>query len=217
MTCEANYWMSMLEISHPVAKTRFRHQLHRLLWRAYRGLPKGHKQPFVFTPLPGNSDKDGVYCLVQSARNPDWNSVMMCDTDEIRLIRVHGVKHVRFPLREGNQFAFRLTCAPHKNINLGANVRGKKIRLNNDHEISQWLERRSVSAGFQPIGYELGYTEIKVRKYSCEDYIPLSSCQFNGRLKVVDPQRLQAALSDGIGPKKIFGFGMLNIAPLKTS
>lgn len=212
MSCEVNYWLSLVQVSHPVKKTKFRHQLHRLIWKAYPGFPASSKQPFLFT-VSTKIDSNGVYCLVQSASKPAWSNVSTSKDEDVLLNKVHGMKNVCLTLSKGDQFSFRLTAAPIKNLHQGLEKRGNKVRMKNQKDIQQWFERKSLENGFSVMGYEFNFSEVKVRKHSEKEeaYIPLTACQFDGRLQLIDPKRFEAALVEGVGQKKIFGFGMLTI------
>jgi CRISPR-associated protein Cas6/Cse3/CasE subtype I-E len=85
-----------------------------------------------------------------------------------------------------------------------------------DDHLSGWLVRRAESwaiidencTTIQP-----GY--VYVNKESTGQGQRLSSVRYDGILTVTDPEQFQAAVVQGIGSAKGFGFGLLSVAPLR--
>lgn len=214
MSREISFWLSLIRVSHPIRKRVFRYQLHKLLWLAYSDYPTGSNQPFLFT-LTGKEDSGGVYCFVQSEKKPDWTKADRENKESsIKLNNVLGVKPVQFLLQTGDQLFFRLQACPIKNLFQGREQRGKKVPIVNPKDIDQWFMRRSEHNGFKLLQYEFYNKKTFVRRKEQPNAkeIFLSTCQFDGLLEVEDPQIFRKALTNGIGPKKIFGFGMMMIA-----
>jgi CRISPR-associated protein Cas6/Cse3/CasE subtype I-E len=216
MSCQASYWLSLIKVGYPKkAKRQLRYNLHRLIWKAYPGFQKGDSQPFLFS-ITGDGDDEGFYCLVQSSICPDWDRVyeMWKEEEElISLTQVVGDKYVTVPVNNGDLFAFRIQASPVKNEFVAFNVRGRKKMMKNKQEIEEWFLRRASRNGFLPEMYEFDYGQVNVRVGGDDkvDYFPLTSCQFDGVLRVKEPENFKEVINGGLGPKKAFGFGMVMV------
>lgn len=76
-----------------------------------------------------------------------------------------------------------------------------------------WLERRE-----EKLGAELEAGSLRVDRYQLHRFakpsgrrVQLATCDFEGVLRVNDPERLIASIESGIGPAKGFGCGLLLI------
>lgn len=219
MATDISFWLSMIQVKHPEAKRFFRYQLHQLIWLAYPGLPTEIKQPFLYA-LTGQEDENGIFCLMQSQHKPDWGNVCRKNTELSQQLRnVNGVKPVKFTIHPGDQFYFQLTACPIRNAFQGQNKRGKKEPINDNQSIDHWFARRSKQHGFINLQYEFNKQKMLIRRESHPNAkdVKISACRFNGMLQIENPQQFAKAFIDGIGPKKIFGFGMMmlsSIAPV---
>lgn len=213
ISTEVSFFLSLIQVSHPEKKRLFRYQLHQLIWLAYPCNPAGSNQPFIFH-LTGKEDKSGVYCLVQSKYEPDWISAENQNKKgNIQLKKVWGVKFVQFPIKPGDQFYFSLLACPIKN-HFNGYSRGLKSPIFKRNDIENWFVRRSEAHGFKGLRYEFSnqLTLVRKQEHANAEEISLSTCQFDGLLEVVDTLKFSKALVVGIGPQKIFGFGLLTIA-----
>lgn len=78
-----------------------------------------------------------------------------------------------------------------------------------------WLERQGDLCGFAVAQVRVaGYERLRLRKRRASQPISLSTLDYEGVLSVADPQRLQRALLQGIGPAKAFGCGLLLVRRL---
>ncbi|MDD2465400.1 MAG: type I-E CRISPR-associated protein Cas6/Cse3/CasE [Desulfobulbus sp.] len=213
ISTEVSFFLSLIQVSHPEKKRIFRYQLHQLIWLAYPCNPAGSNQPFLFH-LTGKEDNCGVYCLVQSKEEPDWISAEHRNKGgSIQLKKVLGVKSVQFLIKHGDQFYFSLLACPIKN-HFNGYSRGKKFPIFKRNDIENWFVRRSEGHGFKALRYEFSnqLTLVRKQEQANAEEISLSTCQFDGLLEVVDSYEFSKALVAGIGPQKIFGFGMMTIA-----
>lgn len=72
-----------------------------------------------------------------------------------------------------------------------------------------WLETRGVTHGFTLEAVSIGaYVRHRLFKRAHQP-ITFSTLDYEGILRVTDPERLRAALFAGIGPAKGFGCGLL--------
>ena len=214
MSTEVSFWLSLIQVSHPIKIRIFRYQLHKMIWRAYPGYTLGTPQPFLFS-ITEKSDTDGIYCYVQSTEEPDWTKVIQTyNNSAIQLKQVHGVKSVSFLVETNDQFMFHLQVCPIKNIFQGYKKRGIKVPIHNLKDIDQWFIKKGDYHGFHPLQYETFHRHLLVRKeeHLNAKEISLASCRFTGLIEIGDAGKFKKALTCGIGPKKIFGHGMIRLA-----
>ena len=106
-----------------------------------------------------------------------------------------------------------ITC-PVKNIYQGKHQRGKRVSIFEKKHIDKWFLKKSLENGFTPLRYDFYNDKVLLRrqtKLNAKE-IPLSVCTFNGYFSVDDPEKCKTAILQGIGPKKVFGFGMLQLS-----
>lgn len=81
-----------------------------------------------------------------------------------------------------------------------------------------WLEARAEKYGFSfsPGAVRVdAYLRHSVTKQVRKKTIKFSTLDYTGLLTVVDPERFQLALFQGIGPAKAFGCGLLLVRPAR--
>jgi CRISPR system Cascade subunit CasE len=211
---EVSYWLSRLQLGIPSQKRYFRYQMHNLIWEAFPGLPRGTKQPFLFSILD-QDQRDSTHCLVQSKLKPDWSAIRRQETNnEIRL-KGWESKQINLQIHKGDHFYYQLNTCPMKNIYIGKSKRGIKVPLYNPIGVGKWLERRAKENGFLPIHDEYFSEKILVRRKSeinSKD-IMIAVCRYTAHIQVENAHIFSDSLIKGIGSKKIFGFGMPMISP----
>jgi CRISPR system Cascade subunit CasE len=211
---EVSYWLSRLQLGIPSQKRYLRYQMHNLIWEAFPGLPRGTKQPFLFSILDPDQ-RDSILCLVQSKLKPDLSAIGRQETiNEIRL-KSSESKQINLQIHKGDHYFYQLNTCPMKNINIGKSRRGIKVPLYNSIGVGKWLERRAKENGFLPIQHEYFIEKILVRSKSevnSKD-IMLAVCKYTAGIQVENAHKFTDSLIKGIGSKKIFGFGMPMISP----
>lgn len=181
--------------------------------------PRGADTGFLFRidPIPGGR----AVILVQSALEPDWDYAFR--NAGCLLAAPPEVKAFDPDYREGQRLRFRLLANPTRRLSknsLGANGQpidekdvGKRVPVRND-QLLDWLVRR-----IEPFGtvdkdlatVQPGY--VCFSKKQSGEGTRLRSVRYDGVLTVKNPERLRAAIVQGIGSGKGFGFGLLSIAP----
>ena len=130
---------------------------------------------------------DGCLVTVRSIVEPCWPR--LCGVHLLDVNRSHA------GARGGDLFAFLLRANPTVKID-GRRHPAAPLR---------WLERKTVNHGFELIEPPaLTMRHIRVQG----DYW-FFQADFAGHLRVADAERFNAAIIDGIGSAKGFGFGML--------
>lgn len=206
------------------------YELHRTLARAFP-TPDGqdyratHGVLFRLEPQAYGQIRPVV--LVQSVTAPDWE----------QLPAGYGraeSKALVPALNVGQMVGFRLIANPTKKEKREGQRQGRRVPLfdasgaENPPEqptpAQQWLHRKGEQHGFEVV-YVLteefrladargfGRQSAPVDKKS----LPLYGVRFDGLLRVNDPERLLAAVRQGIGPAKAFGFGLLSLASVRET
>lgn len=143
-----------------------------------------------------------VVVLVQSQSEPDWESI------RDGLVGVH-VKDFSPVLNAESHFRFRLRANPT------VTREGKRYGLIRDADLLDWLHKkeerlgsRIMSARVVDEGYATGRKPNKEKGHR----LAIKTARFEGVMEVVDPSRLTEAVTNGIGPGKAFGCGLLSLA-----
>lgn len=156
--------------------------------------------------------------LVQSTLPPEWSRLpderyLLADGDHPAAIQQNpAVKEVDYSLSCGQMLSFRLRANPTKRLSAGKGNKGKRIGLYKLEDQQAWLARKAENSGFRI------YSALPIRQNFVEGRkqhdLKFFSVQFDGVLQVTDPATFLAAIENGIGSGKAFGFGLLSVAPI---
>lgn len=202
--------------------------LHRTVMRAFPddAGPDARKTHGVLHRLDEDIPRGRFVLFVQSAAQPDFTRLpdgyFLDLRDDLDLDgpalgdnpAVREVTTERARIVAGDRFAFRLRANTTKKIpkldaQTGARTKnGKRVPVTGDPARLAWLERHAAAAGFRVEGARV--TELPPRRSHSRD-VAFAGALFEGTLVVADADAFRAALADGIGPGKAFGFGLLSI------
>ncbi|MEZ2122811.1 type I-E CRISPR-associated protein Cas6/Cse3/CasE [Corynebacterium sp. CCM 9203] len=124
-------------------------------------------------------------------------------------------------MQEGDIYRFRLTANPSKTIRTDNGER-KQVGLLTLADQTKWLTERTEEKGFSITSP--GPDEdpmFQVTKKGLQRFrrgqrtVTLATAQYDGILRVTDPNQLRKTLTDGIGRAKGFGMGLLTLAPAR--
>jgi len=196
------------------------YQLHRSLMNGFPDdLAEGDER--VLFRLEQHPRSGALTLLVQSLNKPDWSWL---EADNVRdyLLPVSepnpAVKEFDLDLSPGQTLAFRLRANPTARRQLEDGSR-KRIGLQREEEQVEWLEHKAAAGGFRVLSVRTGnQTKVYGRIYrnGNKHRLTLLSVQFDGLLRVDDPNRIQEAVRRGVGSGKAFGFGLLSLAPPRS-
>ena len=111
-------------------------------------------------------------------------------------------------LEVGQRFRFRLRGNPSKVSNK------KRLGLLKLEDQLQWIYRKGESQGFGPTNVLVSQEQMLRGRQNSGNEIRIFSVLYNGFLSVSDVEKFQATLETGVGRGKVFGLGLLSIAPL---
>lgn len=214
------------QVQHEVSDP---YEMHRTISRAF---PAG-----MFKMERQNPDSSGVLfrvdsqpvtglplILVQSTLRPDWSTLINGRKDYLSRagdlppgVENPAVKQLDLNLRAGQVLIFRLRANPTVKKDRPGYDQGRRVGLYREEEQSDWLSRKFAAAGSQLFSLQINNKNNQTGKLFTEKEpdrrVRFFSVQFDGQLRVVDPDLLLYAVHTGIGPSKGFGCGLLSLAP----
>lgn len=132
---------------------------------------------------------------------------------------IRSVGAERDALAAGDRFMFRLRANTTKKIDTktgpdGVRRNGRRVPVRGEQGRVDWLSRHAQAAGFEIEQDALRMTEIAPMGGRGAKAITLAGALFEGVLVVRESERFRAALENGIGPAKAYGFGLLSVRRL---
>lgn len=154
------------------------------------------------------------YLLLVSAGKPD-----------MELFEKYGVtgsaqtkSYDRFldSIDEDRFYRFRVILNPVKAVSQGANKRGRVVPQITAEQQLEFLESRAGQLGFElvPEKYQIIERGWEPFLKQGQKMIRLSKVTYEGILKVTDKDIFYQTLTEGIGKKKAYGFGLMTVIPL---
>jgi len=157
--------------------------------------------------------------LVQSHGEPDWRQLetgyLLLANGEMDNPACKAVSIQYAVIAAGVHLRFRLQANPTRKIDTksgadGLKRNGRRVDLHREDEQLTWLARKGEQHGFGVLSVRTR-TERSVGLRS-GGRLTFGGVVFDGLLVVRDADSFKAALADGIGSAKAFGFGLLSIA-----
>lgn len=119
----------------------------------------------------------------------------------------------------GQQWAFRITANPVRTVT--EEGIGKRRGHVTSAQQQEWFLDRAESNGFLVPSTVAGDLDVLVsnrdnKKFRRGDSsVTLTTAQFDGRLEVLDAEKLRHVLTHGLGRAKGYGCGLLTLAPVQ--
>jgi CRISPR system Cascade subunit CasE len=190
------------------------YEMHRTLMRAFPDDLRKGAERVLFRLEPGRNG--ALSLLVQSWALPDWSFLAehefrgyLLPMDEPN----PAIKQFELTAAEGQVLAFRLRANPTARRTFQDKKR--RVGLYDEEEQLAWLQRKGEQGGFRIVSARTSGQEDaggKIRRDGESHDLKLATIQFDGMLKVTDPERLGLAVRQGVGSGKAFGFGLLSLA-----
>lgn len=199
------------------------YQMHSTLARLFTDAPKhekerrfkelawGEKERVLFRIEPATRERPACV-LMQSCRAPDFSRLPRGYCAEPPQTRGDYEEKLAV-LESGQILQFRLRANPTVKRN------GKRLGLREEGEQFAWLKRKLRESGAELAECRFGPHEVVKACKHGEGERANGSKQihlgvlFEGSLRVTDPGKLRAAVENGIGSAKGYGFGLLSLAP----
>lgn len=111
-------------------------------------------------------------------------------------------------------YAFEVTLNPGKRDNQSRKI----LPVRGREAITSWfIERAEAEWGFKVNPVNLQIEEMRIQRFEKASHtVTHGSATLKGELAVLEPARFVQSFSQGIGRGRAFGFGLLQIVPLKT-
>jgi len=192
------------------------YQMHRSLMRAFPDDLEPDAERVLFR-LETHPRTDALTLLVQSLTLPDWSWLAepgargyLLPVDEPN----PAVKSFHLNLAPGQVLAFRLRANPtvKRRFDDGSH---KRVGLYREEEQIEWLKRKAEQGGFRVFSVRTGNQDIvggRIHRDEATHKLRLLAVQFDGLLRVTDPDRLRESVRRGVGSGKALGFGLLSLA-----
>lgn len=184
------------------------YEMHRTMMS---GFPDGVKtRERVLYRLEARQQPPYLTVLVQSESMPDWQRLLQ----KGYLLAPSEAKSFQMVFIAGQNFAFRLVANPTRKIKDDRNPNGKRVGLYKPEEHQEWLTRKAQQHGFRLQALTSKPPEMfrgNLFRESHKHTLKLLLVQFDGLLEVTDPQKMEAAIAEGIGSAKGFGCGLLSL------
>lgn len=197
-------YLSKVKLLPPIAYRPY--HFHKELWKVFPE-DKNLKRDFLFR-VERRTRTEGLDILLQSKRPPDRNS---------KFCIVLATKDYQINVKEGDRLLFKLMANPTKKMhdpkkpaNERGNENGKRVPLMADTDLDDWITNK-LSPVSDIIEVEHRFVQdlffLKGRRGG-----KINLTCFEGQLKVTNVEGFLKMVSDGIGPAKAFGCGMLSLA-----
>lgn len=186
-----------------------------LVWEAFGDHPDRDRD-FIYRPERDSTGPPTIYAA--SERRPDPPPFMRTE-----------VKPYDPDLREGLslEFMLRANATVYKDGSRHDVVTDAEWRIHNEGEPERphpqivqeeglaWLEERTERYGFALVPERTRVDTYRKLEFSASNGHPVTIATFDyqGALRVTDPDRLREALFEGIGPSRAYGCGMMMVRP----
>jgi CRISPR system Cascade subunit CasE len=204
------------------------YEMHRTICRAFphANFKKNEPSGILFR-VDLHPKTHVITLLVQSLQPPDWSFLLSDRRKDYLLGETFlppGVenpvwKEMTIQLHEGQVLAFRLRANPTVKKDREGKNQGRRMGLIREEDQRNWLRRKLESAGAALISVgtlnsRLTRSKLFIEKED-EKRMRFLSVQFDGVLRVKDPNRLLFTAQAGIGSGKGLGFGLISLAPAR--
>lgn len=213
--------------------------MHQTLARVFAEHPDAPPPRFLWRLEPGGLF-DPPTVLIQSTAVGDWSRLPSRygraeskPYDPARLLQ-RG-RELRFRLYANPTRALKAEGEPAR--------RGRRVGIHDDDEALSWLDAQGrtrggftlcrlehatlrpgdefwfdADAGTEtnskaPFDVQVRRTRWRFRKPGSDGWLTFDVAQYEGRLSVIDPERLLHLIEQGVGRGKAFGLGLLSVAP----
>ena len=125
---------------------------------------------------------------------------------------------------------FRLRANPTKRLpllieNRTGKERGKRVEIFGEENQLAWLARKAGEHGFRLLAASVNPNVVNARanpegkvigwRDRSQPPMKFGSALFEGELEITDAEAFKRTLAEGIGSGKVYGFGLLSVAPAR--
>lgn len=193
------------------------YQLHRTVMAGFPPVLPAEER--VLYRLEPGSREAPPRLLVQSLTPPDWTKLAEGEGEPYLLPGLApnpAVKEFSLRLRAGQELLFRLVANPTARRGpLSDKGERARVGLLREEEQLAWLARKGETAGFRLLEARVSGSRRSQGwrpEESGRRALAIVAVQFDGLLRVHDPEALAQSVARGIGAAKGFGCGLLSLA-----
>ena len=187
-----------------------RYELHRTLLSAFPDTTREVIGLLYRLERPAQDELRPLELLAQTLIKPRWTGLAPARLPSLSI----DVKEFQLNPGLGESYYFRLEGNPTVRRKEG-DYAGKRVEHRTIEEQCEWLERKAGRHGFHLMSVEstdLGKVLSSKFEDSKKQVITHQSVLYQGIIEVTDPGLFLAAVEEGIGGAKGFGFGLLSLA-----
>lgn len=176
------------------------YSIHRVVYSLF---PKkdGTTREFLF------ADKGGSF---------NERTILLLSEHEPEMLE-HGKLHIKkIPenFLQQDFYGFEVLVNPVRRDSKTGNI----IPVRGMETLKEWFINKAPSYGFRVESESLSVSDTEVLKFKKDGQnVVLGKARFVGKLEVIDRQRFIDTFKHGLGKAKGFGFGLLQIIPLKKA
>jgi CRISPR system Cascade subunit CasE len=197
------------------------YEMHRTVMNAFAGWDTS--QDRILFRLEMRRQLGLPVLLVQSPLEPRWNFLTAPEKNYLLpaeecpsgIDQNLAVKTFELNLLSGDELAFRLRANPSVKKDRQGKKQGRRVGLYREEDQLKWLERKLDAAGARLVSARTS-NEAKINAAQKSDQahndLTFLAVLFDGGLMVSYPERLWAAVKNGIGSGKGLGLGLLSLA-----
>lgn len=150
------------------------------------------------------------YLLVSSPHLPDFAHIQERYGWETAPQQTKHIKNFIEQIQTGEKYLFRTTANPV--------IVSKKRRIPHitDTHIKNWFSEKMFSLGIQanPDDFYISNTTGTSFKRNANSKVTLNTATFQGKLQVVDNEKLKKILAHGYGKSKAYGCGLFSLSKI---
>lgn len=181
--------------------------------------------------------------LVLTRSTPSWEHIVeqggWPSSDEPQAL-VRSYKPLLDRVERGREFAFKLRANPVSVTRHPAKpspaqarrlaepgARGVRVPHRTVANQLSWLTARAEQWGFEIPTTDAGAPDVLLvgrdrmsfskQAEQSRHRVVLSTATFQGRLRILDPERARRSLLEGVGPARAYGCGLITLAPLNAA
>ena len=154
--------------------------------------------------------RDGIELLVSSAERPNAEALAshgFCTNESL----IRDMSALKAAFAPGRILRFELLASPSRKV-VGEGKNSRRFFLEREEERLAWLCRKGKQGGFEILqANEIGgRRDVLGRRGGME--IKNAAVLFSGVLKITDKDAFWRSYTQGIGPGKAYGLGMLSVS-----
>ena len=173
-----------------------------------------HKAVYsLFPEIPG-ATRDFLY--VDKGGDFQYRQILILSERQPEIPETGTIESKRIPeaFLEFERYGFEVHINPVKR----EKETGAIVPIRGTTELLNWFLRKSPTFGFEVDEKSLSVQDVGIQEFEKDGkHILHGKATFIGRMRVTDKEAFITSFKSGIGRAKAFGFGLLQIVPLRDN